>query len=89
MDQVYKGKLDNGQLVAIKKAQEGSLQGAIEFKTEIELLSRVHHKNIVNLVGFCYDKGEQMLIYEYVRNGSLRASLSGTSVICSSFKCSG
>ncbi|XP_048495567.1 leucine-rich repeat receptor protein kinase HPCA1 isoform X4 [Beta vulgaris subsp. vulgaris] len=74
---VYKGKLDNGQLVAIKKAQEGSLQGAIEFKTEIELLSRVHHKNIVNLVGFCYDKGEQMLIYEYVRNGSLRASLSG------------
>ncbi|XP_021732401.1 probable leucine-rich repeat receptor-like protein kinase At5g49770 [Chenopodium quinoa] len=76
---VYKGKLGTGELVAIKRAQKGSMQGALEFKTEIELLSRVHHKNVVNLVGFCYDKGEQMLIYEYVPNGSLRAALSGKS----------
>ncbi|CAO2817081.1 unnamed protein product [Amaranthus hypochondriacus] len=76
---VYKGKLESGELVAIKRAQQGSLQGALEFKTEIELLSRVHHKNVVNLIGFCYDKGEQMLIYEYVANGSLRAALSGKS----------
>uniref|UniRef100_A0A803M3M9 non-specific serine/threonine protein kinase n=1 Tax=Chenopodium quinoa TaxID=63459 RepID=A0A803M3M9_CHEQI len=76
---VYKGNLHNGQLVAIKRAQVGSLQGALEFKTEIELLSRVHHKNVVSLVGFCYDRGEQILIYEYVPNGSLRASLSGRS----------
>lgn len=78
---VFKGKLSTGQLVAIKRAKQGSLQGALEFKTEIELLSRVHHKNVVNLVGFCYDKGEQMLIYEYVRNGSLRETLSGRSGI--------
>ncbi|XP_057523641.1 leucine-rich repeat receptor protein kinase HPCA1-like isoform X3 [Amaranthus tricolor] len=78
---VYKGKLESGDLVAIKRAQLGSLQGALEFKTEIELLSRVHHKNVVNLVGFCYDKGEQMLIYEYVPNGSLREALSGKSGI--------
>lgn len=83
MDQVYRGKLDDGQLVAIKRAKKGSLQGALEFKTEIELLSRVHHKHIVNLVGFCYDKGEQMLIYEYVPNGSLRESLSGTPFVIS------
>ncbi|KAJ8450509.1 hypothetical protein Cgig2_002194 [Carnegiea gigantea] len=78
---VYKGKLNTGQLVAIKRAKQGSLQGALEFKTEIELLSRVHHKNVVNLVGFCYDEGEQMLIYEYVTNGSLKATLSGKSGI--------
>ncbi|XP_057810336.1 leucine-rich repeat receptor protein kinase HPCA1-like isoform X2 [Salvia miltiorrhiza] len=74
---VYRGTLVNGQLVAIKRAQQGSTQGAMEFKTEIELLSRVHHKNVVGLVGFCFDKGEQMLIYEYVTNGTLKDSLTG------------
>ncbi|XP_056695851.1 leucine-rich repeat receptor protein kinase HPCA1 isoform X2 [Spinacia oleracea] len=83
---VYKGKLDNGQLVAIKRAQEGSLQGALEFKTEMELLSRVHHKNVVNLVGFCFDRGEHMLIYEFVPYGSLRASLSGRSGVTLNWK---
>ena len=75
--QVYKGILPSGQLIAIKRAQPGSLQGALEFKTEIELLSRVHHKNVVKLLGFCFDRGEQMLVYEYIPNGSLRDSLSG------------
>jgi serine/threonine protein kinase len=74
---VYRGTLGNGQLVAVKRAQEGSSQGSNEFRTEIELLSRVHHRNLVSLVGFCFDKGEQMLIYEYVPNGSLKDSLSG------------
>ncbi|CAO2817078.1 unnamed protein product [Amaranthus hypochondriacus] len=78
---VYKGKLDNEQLVAIKRAKKDSLQSAHEFKTEIELLSRVHHRNIVSLVGFCYDKDEQMLIYEYVPNNSLKASLRGSSEV--------
>lgn len=78
---VYRGTLDTGQLVAIKRAQPGSLQGANEFKTEIELLSRIHHKNVVGLVGFCYSKGEQMLIYEYIPNGTLIDSLSGKSGI--------
>lgn len=68
----------NGQLVAIKRAQQGSTQGSLEFKTEIELLSRVHHKNVVGLVGFCFDKGEQMLVYEYITNGTLKDSLTGT-----------
>ncbi|GFY94369.1 leucine-rich repeat protein kinase family protein [Actinidia rufa] len=74
---VYRGTLANGQLVAIKRAQQGSLQGDHEFKTEIELLSRIHHKNVVSLVGFCYDKGEEMLVYEYIPNGTLLESLSG------------
>ncbi|KAK1421678.1 hypothetical protein QVD17_24206 [Tagetes erecta] len=74
---VYRGSLPNGQLVAIKRAQQGSTQGGLEFKTEIELLSRVHHKNLVSLVGFCFDAGEQMLVYEYIVNGTLKDSLSG------------
>lgn len=74
---VYKGTLANGQMAAIKRAQQGSMQGAAEFKNEIELLSRVHHKNLVSLVGFCYEQGEQMLVYEYIPNGTLRENLMG------------
>lgn len=53
------------------------MQGGLEFKTEIELLSRVHHKNLVSLVGFCFEQGEQMLVYEFIPNGSLKESLTG------------
>ncbi|GAB4832507.1 hypothetical protein Ancab_006528 [Ancistrocladus abbreviatus] len=48
-------------------------------KTEVKLLSRVHHKNLVSLVGFCFELGEQMLVYEFMANGSLKDSLSGKS----------
>lgn len=75
--QVYRGMLSDGQVIAIKRAQHGSMQGGLEFKTEIELLSRVHHKNLVGLVGFCFEQGEQMLVYEFMPNGTLRESLSG------------
>ncbi|ONK57801.1 uncharacterized protein A4U43_C09F4230 [Asparagus officinalis] len=78
---VYRGTLSNGQLIAVKRAQQGSTQGGLEFKTEIELLSRVHHKNLVSLIGFCFEQGEQMLVYEYIPNGSLKESLSGKSGI--------
>lgn len=74
---MYKGVLPDGKMVAIKRAQQGSMQGGLEFKTEIELLSRVHHKNLVGLVGFCFEQGEQMLVYEFIPNGTLRESLSG------------
>ncbi|CAL0313203.1 unnamed protein product [Lupinus luteus] len=74
---VYKGVLSDGKIVAIKRAQQGSTQGGLEFKNEIELLSRVHHKNLVGLVGFCFEQGEQMLVYEFMPNGTLRESLSG------------
>ncbi|KAK7303488.1 hypothetical protein RJT34_14395 [Clitoria ternatea] len=78
---VYRGTLPNGQLIAVKRAQKESMQGGLEFKTEIELLSRVHHKNLVSLIGFCFDQGEQMLVYEYVPNGTLKDTLSGRSGI--------
>ncbi|XP_038980381.1 probable leucine-rich repeat receptor-like protein kinase At5g49770 isoform X2 [Phoenix dactylifera] len=78
---VYRGMLPDGQIVAIKRSKQGSTQGGMEFKNEIELLSRVHHKNLVGLVGFCFEKGEKMLVYEYISNGSLMESLSGKSGI--------
>ncbi|XP_078148859.1 leucine-rich repeat receptor protein kinase HPCA1-like [Carex rostrata] len=74
---VYIGYLTNGLVVAIKRAKQGSMQGAQEFKNEIELLSRVHHKNLVSLVGFCYEQGEQMLVYEYISKGTLRENILG------------
>ncbi|KAL7237832.1 hypothetical protein ACSBR2_004022 [Camellia fascicularis] len=78
---VYRGTLPTEQLVAIKRAKQGSTQGGLEFKSELELLSRVHHKNVVSLVGFCFEQGEQMLVYEYIANGTLKESLSGKSGI--------
>uniref|UniRef100_A0A2N9FMB1 Protein kinase domain-containing protein n=1 Tax=Fagus sylvatica TaxID=28930 RepID=A0A2N9FMB1_FAGSY len=57
---VYKGILADGIVVAIKRAQVGSLQGEREFLTEIELLSRLHHRNLVSLTGYCDEEGEQL-----------------------------
>ncbi|KAJ7553781.1 hypothetical protein O6H91_06G112600 [Diphasiastrum complanatum] len=74
---VYKGVLPSGQVMAIKRAKSGSFQGGAEFKTELELLSRLHHKNLVALIGFCYEQGEQMLVYEYMPNGTLYDHLRG------------
>ncbi|KAL9342785.1 hypothetical protein Peur_066110 [Populus x canadensis] len=73
---VYKGFLADGRTVAIKRAEEASFQGEREFFTEIELLSRVHHRNLVSLIGFCDEGGEQMLVYEFMSNGTLRDHLS-------------
>ncbi|OMP09234.1 hypothetical protein COLO4_05673 [Corchorus olitorius] len=73
---VYRGILANGTVVAIKRARQGSMQGQIEFITEIEMLSRLHHRNLVSLVGYCGEQGEQMLVYEFMPNGSLHDLLS-------------
>ncbi|XP_024022859.1 probable LRR receptor-like serine/threonine-protein kinase At1g06840 isoform X1 [Morus notabilis] len=73
---VYKGILGDDTIVAIKRAEEGSLQGQKEFLTEIELLSRVHHRNLVSLIGYCDEEEEQMLVYEFMPNGTLRDWLS-------------
>ncbi|XVE92392.1 hypothetical protein REPUB_Repub01dG0093300 [Reevesia pubescens] len=73
---VYRGTLADGMVVAIKRAQEGSLQGEREFLTEIQLLTRLHHRNLVSLIGYCDEEGEQMLVYEFMSNGTLRDHLS-------------
>ncbi|XP_026457192.1 probable LRR receptor-like serine/threonine-protein kinase At1g06840 [Papaver somniferum] len=82
---VYRGVLSDGTVVAIKRAQEGSLQGDKEFLNEIELLSRVHHRNLVSLIGYCDEESEQMLVYEFMPNGTLRDHLSAKSKAALSF----
>ncbi|KAL6988223.1 hypothetical protein U1Q18_013971 [Sarracenia purpurea var. burkii] len=76
---VYRGFLSDNTVVAIKRAKEGSLQGKKEFLTEIEMLSRLHHRNLVSLVGYCDEKDEQMLVYEFMPNGTLQDWLSAKS----------
>ncbi|KAJ8770065.1 hypothetical protein K2173_010110 [Erythroxylum novogranatense] len=68
---VYKGTLDNGREIAVKKLSHSSNQGMKQFTNEAKLLARVQHRNIVNLVGYCAHSNEKLLIYEYVANESL------------------
>uniref|UniRef100_A0ACD5XS96 Uncharacterized protein n=1 Tax=Avena sativa TaxID=4498 RepID=A0ACD5XS96_AVESA len=69
---VYRGSLDDGREVAVKRLGAGSRQGAREFRNEAMLLSRVQHRNVVNLLGYCaHGDDEKLLVYEYVPNESL------------------
>ncbi|KAI5056696.1 hypothetical protein GOP47_0028852 [Adiantum capillus-veneris] len=72
---VFYGKLENGKEVAIKRASSASMQGGPQFRNEVELLSRLHHRNLVRLEGFCEDSDLQILVYEYVPNGNLHSHL--------------
>ena len=64
-------------MVAIKRAKEEHREGEQigKFQSEIELLSRVSHKNLVRLVGYCQEGSEQLLVYEYVAGGNLSQNL--------------
>ncbi|KAK4752871.1 hypothetical protein SAY87_021669 [Trapa incisa] len=72
---VYKAQMSSGETVAIKVLGTDSKQGEKEFQTEVMLLGRLHHRNLVNLVGFCAEKGQHMLIYVYMGRGSLASHL--------------
>ncbi|CAO1944949.1 unnamed protein product [Urochloa humidicola] len=74
---VYRGTL-GGQEVAIKKLRAGSRQGDREFRAEVEIISRVHHKNLVSLVGYCLYGEQRLLVYEYVPNKTLEFHLHGS-----------
>nr|XP_043635443.1 proline-rich receptor-like protein kinase PERK3 [Erigeron canadensis] len=76
---VFKGVLSDGTQVAIKRLSSGGQQGDKEFLVEVEMLSRLHHRNLVKLVGYYSnrDNSENLLCYELVPNGSLEAWLHG------------
>ncbi|KAH7520397.1 hypothetical protein FEM48_Zijuj08G0139600 [Ziziphus jujuba var. spinosa] len=75
---VYKGYLiDLDITVAVKKISRGSKQGRKEYITEVKVISSLRHRNLVQLIGWCHDKGEFLLVYEFMPNGSLDAHLFG------------
>ncbi|GAB2225278.1 hypothetical protein Droror1_Dr00006069 [Drosera rotundifolia] len=74
---VHKGILPNGKEVAVKALKAGSGQGEREFQAEVEIISRVHHKHLVSLVGYCIAGSERMLVYEFVPNNTLEFHLHG------------
>ncbi|KAL5761523.1 hypothetical protein ACOSP7_017787 [Xanthoceras sorbifolium] len=74
---VYKGYLPDGREVAIKQLKVGGGQGEREFKAEVEIISRIHHRHLVSLVGYCISEKQRLLIYDYVPNNTLHFHLHG------------
>lgn len=73
---VYKGRLETtGQLVAVKQLDRNGLQGNREFLVEVLMLSLLHHTNLVNLIGYCADGDQRLLVYEFMPLGSLEDHL--------------
>ncbi|KAK8476766.1 hypothetical protein V6N11_061817 [Hibiscus sabdariffa] len=73
---VYKGKLWDGREVAIKRGETGQKTKKFQeketaFESELAFLSRLHHKHLVRLVGYCEEKDERLLVYEYMKNGAV------------------
>ncbi|CAN6195205.1 unnamed protein product [Urochloa humidicola] len=74
---VFKGTLADGKVVAVKQLKGGGGQGEREFQAEVEIISRVHHRHLVSLVGYCIAEDHRLLVYDYVSNDTLHHHLHG------------
>lgn len=74
---VHRGVLPNGKEVAVKQLKTGSGQGEREFQAEVEIISRVHHKHLVSLVGYCISGAQRLVVYEFVPNNTMEFHLHG------------
>lgn len=76
---VYKGRLADGSLVAVKRLKEERTPGGeLQFQTEVEMISMAVHRNLLRLRGFCMTPTERLLVYPYMANGSVASCLRGT-----------
>ncbi|KAF5746600.1 hypothetical protein HS088_TW06G00771 [Tripterygium wilfordii] len=78
---VFKGRMSGGKVVAVKQLKAGSGQGEREFRAEVDIISRVHHRHLVSLVGYCIAENNRLLIYEFVPNNTLEHHLHGLPVL--------
>lgn len=74
---VYSGVLEDGTKVAVKVLKRDDQQGGREFLAEVEMLSRLHHRNLVKLIGICTEERARCLVYELIPNGSVESHLHG------------
>ncbi|PWA36135.1 Concanavalin A-like lectin/glucanase, subgroup [Artemisia annua] len=74
-----KGELQDGKEIALKRLSSNSGQGVQEFKTEVQLIMKLQHKILVQLLGYCIKRSKRLLVYEFMANNSLETFLSGLS----------
>ncbi|XVE86894.1 hypothetical protein DITRI_Ditri18aG0072200 [Diplodiscus trichospermus] len=81
---VYRGYLpDLDMVVAVKRISRGSKQGKKEYVTEVKVISQLRHRNLVQLIGWCHDRNEFLIVYEFMPNGSLDFHLFGNKALLS------